>query len=103
MKNIKDSEFSAGVSQGLVLVDFWAEWCEPCKALAPKLEEVEKEFQVQRLSILKLNVDENHQTASQYGVRGIPTIFLFLNGQKVDELSGNVPKEQISDMIKRHL
>lgn len=103
MKNIKDSEFSAGVSQGLVLVDFWADWCEPCKALALKLEEVEKEFQVQRLSILKLNVDENHQTASQYGVRGIPAIFLFLNGQKVDELSGNVPKEQISDMIKRHL
>ncbi|MGE3975547.1 MAG: thioredoxin [Bdellovibrionales bacterium] len=89
-------------SHKLVLVDFWAEWCGPCRALAPKLEEVAKEMG-DKLKVVKLNIDENPQSPSEFGVRGIPTMILFKDGQMVDQLVGNLPKDQISSLVSRHL
>lgn len=85
-----------------VLVDFWAEWCGPCQALGPKLEEV-AEAMSQKATIIKLNVDENPQTAAKYGVRSIPTMIIFKNGQDVDQIVGNVPKETIVSMLQKHI
>lgn len=84
IKHVSDASFEADVLQSdlPVLVDYWAEWCGPCKMVAPLLEEAATQFQG-RLTIAKLNVDENPQMAAKYGIRGIPTLMLFKNG-KVD-------------------
>jgi len=84
-----------------VLVDFWAEWCGPCRALAPKLEEIAQEM-FGKVKIVKMNVDENQQTPGQFGIRGIPAMILFKNGQKVGELVGNHPKDNIEQFLKDH-
>lgn len=85
-----------------VLVDFWAEWCGPCRALAPKLEEIATEMQG-KVRVVKLNIDENPEAPSKYGVRGIPTMILFKGGQDVDQIVGNHPKENIVAMIQKNL
>jgi thioredoxin 1 len=85
-----------------VLVDFWAEWCGPCKALGPKLEEVASEFQGQ-MKVLKVNVDENPDAPSRYNVRGIPTMILFKDGKEVGQLVGNQSKDSIATFIRQHL
>ena len=82
----------------LVLVDFWATWCGPCRGLAPKLEEIANEET--DVKIVKVDVDENGELASQYGIRGIPTMLLFKEGKIVGELVGNHPKEFIVKEIK---
>jgi thioredoxin 1 len=84
-----------------VLVDFWAEWCGPCRALAPKLEEIAGEMNG-KVKVVKLNVDENPQTPGQYGIRGIPAMLLFKGGQQVGELVGNHPKDSITEFLKTH-
>lgn len=103
-KPTTDASFETDVinSKVPVLVDFWAEWCGPCQALGPKLEEVAQALG-EKAQIVKLNVDENPQTAAKYGVRGIPTMIMFKDGKDVDQIVGNVPKETISSLVTKYL
>lgn len=84
-----------------VLVDFWAEWCGPCRALAPKLEEIAGEMK-DKIRVVKLNVDENPTMPAKYGVRGIPTMILFKDGKEIDQIVGNHPKENIVALLQKH-
>lgn len=99
-----DSNFETDVmkSPHLVLVDFWAEWCGPCKQLGPTIAQIADE-QVGKLKVYKLNVDEFPTIASKFNIRGIPTLILFKNGQKVDELTGNRPKSEIVQTLQKHI
>jgi thioredoxin 1 len=103
ISNSSDASFDSDVLAGQepVLVDFWAEWCGPCKALAPKLEEIAGEMSG-KAKIVKLDVDANPDTASKYGVRGIPTLVLFKGGKEVGRLVGNQPKDAIANLLKDH-
>ncbi len=84
------------------LVDFWASWCAPCRAIAPIIEEMAETYSG-KVKVAKLNVDENPATPGKYGVRGIPTLILFKDGKVVDQLVGAVPKAQIENLIKKAL
>jgi thioredoxin 1 len=98
---VTDSSFAKDVleSSGLVLVDFWAEWCGPCKQIAPALDEISKEMGG-KLTVAKINIDENPNTPTKYGVRGIPTLMLFKDGQIAATKVGASPKSAIEDWIK---
>lgn len=98
--NVTDQNFSNEVlnSSQPVLVDFWAPWCAPCRMIAPVIEELAEEMEG-IAKICKLNTDDNQQTAAQYGIRGIPTLGIFKNGEMVDSIVGIVPKGMIKDKM----
>ncbi len=101
---ISDSDFDDKVLKAstLVVVDFWAPWCGPCKSIAPVLEEIAKELGTQ-VAIYKVNVDDNPKSPSQYGVRAIPNLVIFKGGAEVDRVVGAVPKDQLVATIKKAL
>ena len=98
-----DSTFQDDISSQskLVLVDFWAEWCGPCKQISPILEEISNEKE--NLNILKLNIDENPVTPQKYNVRGIPTLMLFKDSKLIDTKIGSLPKSSLEDWINSYL
>jgi thioredoxin 1 len=103
-KAVTDATFDTDVLKAKepVLVDFWAEWCGPCRAIAPSLEELGAEF-AGKLDIVKVNIDENPQTPSQFGVRGIPTLILFKDGKPAATQVGAAPKSALKAWIQKSL
>jgi len=101
---ITDVEFDEKVLKAstLVVVDFWAPWCGPCKSIAPVLEEIAQDLGAQ-VAIYKVNVDDNPKSPSQYGVRAIPNLVIFKGGAEIDRVVGAVPKDQLVATIKKSL
>ncbi len=101
--HVNDQSFSTDVeSTGTVLVDFWAPWCGPCKMIAPVLEEIDNEIG-NKLTIAKLNVDDNQNSARKYGIMGIPTLLLFKDGRPVEKIVGYQPKDELMATINKHI
>ena len=99
-----DSDFEADVinSDKPALVDFWAEWCGPCKMIAPLLDEVADKYE-EKLDVVKLNVDENPNTAQKFGIRSIPTLILFKDGAVQAQVMGAMPKSQLEEFLDTNL
>jgi thioredoxin 1 len=103
-KTVTDASFQDDVlgSDKPVLVDFWAEWCGPCRMIAPALEEIASELG-EKVTVAKLNIDDNPDAPARYGVRGIPTMILFKGGEKVADLVGARPKSQLQSWLESEL
>ncbi|HCT5265137.1 Thioredoxin [Staphylococcus aureus] len=99
---VTDADFDSKVESGVQLVDFWATWCGPCKMIAPVLEELAADYEG-KTDILKLDVDENPSTAAKYEVMSIPTLIVFKDGQPVDKVVGFQPKENLAEVLDKHL
>jgi thioredoxin 1 len=104
MKNVTDATFEAEVlkAAGPVLVDFWAEWCGPCRQIAPALEELSKDLGA-KITVAKINIDENPATPGKYGVRGIPTLMIFKGGQVAATKIGALPKSKQFEWVEASL
>ncbi len=99
--HLSEDSFDHGVSSGVTLVDFWAQWCAPCVALAPLMDELAEEYDG-KLRVAKVDIDSNPNIPAKLGIRGIPTLMVFKDGEQVDVLVGNSP-QQVRDMVKRAL
>ncbi|HDC8626727.1 TPA: thioredoxin [Staphylococcus aureus] len=99
---VTDADFDSKVESGVQLVDFWATWCGPCEMIAPVLEELAADYEG-KADILKLDVDENPSTAAKYEVMSIPTLIVFKDGQPVDKVVGFQPKENLAEVLDKHL
>jgi thioredoxin 1 len=101
---VQDASFKTEVLESSVpvLVDFWATWCAPCRAIAPALDELASQYKG-RVKIAKVDVDESQQVAQQFGIRSIPTLLMFKGGKVVDQVVGAVPKAKLEDAIKKQL
>ena len=104
VSEVNDAEFQEKVlqSETPVLVDFWAAWCGPCRALAPVVDAVAEQYNG-KLKVMKMDVDRNNMTPGRYGIRGIPALLLFKDGKVAEQIVGFVPKEQIDQALTRHV
>jgi len=104
IKHVSDASFELDVikSDKPVLVDYWAEWCGPCKMIAPLLDDVASQFG-EKLQVAKMNVDENRAVPAQFGIRGIPTLMIFKNGQLAATRVGALSKAQLTDFVSQNL
>ncbi|MEH7112117.1 thioredoxin [Neobacillus niacini] len=102
ISKVTDANFSAETGSGLVLADFWAPWCGPCKMIAPVLEELDSEMG-DKVKIVKLDVDDNQETAAKFGVMSIPTLLVFKNGEVVDKVVGFQPKDALASVLEKHV
>lgn len=96
---LNDGNFDQEIKKGKAIVDFWAEWCGPCKILGPRFEELSKEMT--GINFFKLNVDMNEETAAKYGIRSIPTMIMFKDGQKVGQIIGAMSKDALKDKFEQ--
>jgi len=105
VEEINDKDFVDKVlnSKIPVLVDFWAQWCGPCRMLTPIIEELAKEYDEQKIKIYKLNVDENPQIAAKYGIMAIPTVIIFKDGKPVEQVTGVRNKKEYIELIERYI
>lgn len=101
---LTDQNFDSSVLQGgkLTLVDFWAEWCAPCRALSPVVAQVASQY-AGRMVVAKMNIDDHPQTPGKYAIRAIPTLLLFKDGQVVEQVVGLVSKTKLDDLVQKHL
>ncbi|AVQ32762.1 thioredoxin [Staphylococcus muscae] len=97
-----DAKFDQQIEEGVKLVDFWATWCGPCKMIAPVLEDLAADYEG-KADILKLDVDQNQATAAKFEVMSIPTLIVFKDGQPVDKVVGFQPKENLAQVLDKHL
>ncbi|MCU0534522.1 MAG: thioredoxin [Hydrococcus sp. Prado102] len=104
VSNVSDATFKQEVleSKVPVLVDFWAPWCGPCRMVAPVVDEIATQYE-EKVKVVKLNVDDHAQIATQFGVRSIPTLILFKDGQQVDTVVGAVPQTTLANVLAKHL
>ena len=102
VKTFTDSNFDEEIKNGVTLVDFWAEWCGPCRRLAPAVDALASEYDG-RATVAKMNVDENPVVPGRFMIRGIPTLLIFKDGELADQIVGLVPKEEIARKLDQQL
>lgn len=102
VREITDSTFQDETREGIVMVDFWAPWCAPCRMVAPVLDELSKEYG-NKLKICKINVDENPEVATQYSVTSIPTLIIFKDGNLAERTVGAGPKQHYMNILNKHI